>query len=136
MVTIPDNFFDIAIVDPPYGIGENWKKDQFSKFYKHQSTYKNNSIPGRDYFNELFRISKNQIIWGGNYYTEHLCPRHSWITWNKFRDYEKQHMAEGELAWTSFNVPLRIYYGAVAVLASLATVYIRMRNLFVFTSGC
>ncbi len=103
-----DNFYDLAIVDPPYGIGENWKKDKHSKFYTHKSSYKNNQIPGDRYFNELFRISKNQIIWGGNYFTDFLPAVNSWIVWDKKRDYPKQHMAEGELAWTSFHIPLRI----------------------------
>lgn len=104
----PDKFFDLAIVDPPYGIGENWKKDTKSRFYKHNSSYKNATIPGRDYFNELFRVSKNQIVWGANYYTDFLPPRNSWIVWDKNCDYPTQHKSEGELAWTSFNIPLRI----------------------------
>lgn len=104
----PDKFFDLAIVDPPYGIGENWKKDRHSKFYKHASSYKNNEIPNRSYFEELFRVSKNQIIWGANYYTDYLPARNSWIVWDKMKDFESVNMAEGELAWTSFNIPLRI----------------------------
>lgn len=75
----PDGYFDLAIVDPPYGIGENWKKDRASKFYTHDSSYKNNAIPSEEYFNQLFRVSKNQIVWGGNYYTNFLAPRNSWI---------------------------------------------------------
>ena len=54
------------------------------------------------------RISENQIIWGANYYTDYLPARQSWIVWNKLRDYPTQHLAEGELAWTSFNIPVRI----------------------------
>jgi site-specific DNA-methyltransferase (adenine-specific) len=108
MRTVPDKYFDLAIVDPPYGIGENWKKDRYSKFYKHTSTYKNNQIPDRDYFDNLFRISKDQIVWGANYYTEYLPVRNSWIVWDKMKDYESVNMAEGELAWCSYNVPLRI----------------------------
>lgn len=108
MRELPDKAFELAIVDPPYGIGPNWYKDPHSRFYKHHTTYMNDSIPGEDYFRELFRISKNQIIWGGNYYTEHLKPRHSWIVWDKQRDYPKQKLAEGELAWTSYQIPVRI----------------------------
>lgn len=108
MKSYGDNHFDVAIVDPPYGIGENWKKDKHSKFYRHNSTYKNDSIPGKQYFQELFRVSKNQIIWGANYFTDFLPAVNSWIVWDKQRDYEKQHMAEAELAWTSFKVPVRI----------------------------
>lgn len=108
MKRFPDKYFDLAIVDPPYGIGENWKKDKSSKFYKHNSSYKNNEIPDKEYFTELFRVSKNQIIWGANYYTRFLPENNAWIVWDKNRDYDKQHMAEGELAWSSFRVPLRI----------------------------
>jgi site-specific DNA-methyltransferase (adenine-specific) len=108
MKRIPDKFFDLADVDPPYGIGKGWTKDKHSKFYKHTSSYTNDQIPGKEYFEELFRISKHQIIWGANYYTDFLPARNSWIVWDKKRDYSTQHMAEGELAWTSFNIPLRI----------------------------
>lgn len=112
MIGCEDNSFDLAIVDPPYGVGETWKKDRKSKFAQHRSTYKNNKIPGRKYFNQLFRVSKNQIIWGGNYYTRHLPPRNNWIVWDKKRDYKTQHLAEGELAWHSHNEPLRIFSAA------------------------
>lgn len=98
----PDKHFDLAIVDPPYGIGETWKKDKKSKFYRHSSSYKNNNIPGPDFFKEAFRVSKNQIIWGGNYYTEFLPASKCWLVWDKFRS-RKTHMAEAELAWTSFQ---------------------------------
>ncbi len=108
MVTVPDHHFDLAIVDPPYGIGENWKKSRHSSFYRHDSTYKNNNIPGEEYFAELFRVSKNQIIWGGNYYNDFLPAGNHWIVWDKDRDYKNSHMSEGEFAWHSFNVPLRI----------------------------
>ena len=109
MATQQDNAFDLAIVDPPYGIGETWKKDRSSKFHNHNSSYKNNEIPNSKYFSELFRVSKNQIIWGGNYYTEFLPARNSWFVWDKNRDYLTQHLAEGELAWHSFSEPLRIF---------------------------
>lgn len=108
MKEYPDKFFDLAIVDPPFGIGQNWKKDRNSKFYKHDSTYKNNDVPGADYFSELFRISTHQIIFGANYYTPHLPVRNSWIVWDKVRSFEDSHMAECELAWHSYNVPARI----------------------------
>src|SRR5690606_12854679 len=108
MATLPDKFFELAIVDPPYGIGKNWKKDRYSKFYKHNSTYNNESAPSANFFKELFRVSENQIIWGGNYFTEYLPARQGWIVWDKCRSYDDSHGAEGELAWHSFNVPLRI----------------------------
>lgn len=108
MREMPDNAFDLAIVDPPYGIGRNWTKDPHSRFYKHRSSYNNDKTLDEEYFKELFRVSKNQIIWGGNYFTKHLPPRNSWIVWDKKKDFPTQHASEGELAWTSYNIPLRI----------------------------
>jgi len=118
MADLPDNAFDLAIVDPPYGIGVTWKKDRHSKFYKHNSTYNNTRVSG-EYFEQLFRVSKNQIIWGANYYIDYLPSNNHWIVWDKERDYPTQHASEGELAWHSFNIPLRIvrmiWNGAVVI---------------------
>jgi site-specific DNA-methyltransferase (adenine-specific) len=107
MSTLPDKSIDLAIVDPPYGIGQNWKKDTRSRFYRHRSEYKNDSIPDKKYFDELFRVSVNQIIWGGNYYTQFLPATGAWFFWDKKRS-EKTFNAQGELAWTSLKIPLRI----------------------------
>lgn len=109
MARYTDKYFDLAIVDPPYGVGQTWRKDRNSKFYKHTSSYKNTEIPGSEYFRELFRVSKNQIVFGGNYYTEFLLASKSWIVWDKFMS-RKTHMAEAELAWTSFQNKNTIIY--------------------------
>jgi len=106
MATMPDKSIGLAIVDPPYGIGENWRKDRASQFYKHCTKYKNNAIPDKDYFDELFRVSVNQIIWGGNYYSQFLPPTGAWLFWDKQRS-EKTFSAQGELAWTSFHISLK-----------------------------
>lgn len=98
----PDKFFDLAIVDPPYGVVETWRKDRKSKFYKHSSSYKNSEIPAVEYWHELQRVSRNQIVWGGIFYTCHLPASKAWIVWDKFRS-RKTHMAEVDLAWTSFT---------------------------------
>jgi site-specific DNA-methyltransferase (adenine-specific) len=105
----PDKCYDLAIVDPGYGIGEDWAKTKNSVHYTHRSTYKNDKIPSHEYFSELFRVSENQIIWGGNYFTEFLRPTNAWIIWDKKRDVEKTFMSECEAAWTSFKIPMRIY---------------------------
>jgi len=107
MATLPDKSIDLAIVDPPYGIGQTWKKDRNSQFYKHCTTYRNNIPPNEKYFNELFRVSANQIIWGGNYYTRFLPPTGAWLFWDKKRS-EKTFSAMGELAWTSLHISLKI----------------------------
>jgi site-specific DNA-methyltransferase (adenine-specific) len=84
MARYPDNYFDLAIVDPPYGIGVNMqmgkKKGEKGRYEKKKW---DDSIPDKIYFDELKRVSKSQIIWGGNYFTENLKPSMGWIIWNK-----------------------------------------------------
>ncbi|MCP4441585.1 MAG: site-specific DNA-methyltransferase [Aureispira sp.] len=98
-----DNAFQLAIVDPPYGIGrdggetgKNWK------LYKKKKWDANS--PKKDYFNNLKRVSENQIIWGGNYYPQYLTPSMGWVFWDKG---QKLTMSDGELAYSSFNKALR-----------------------------
>lgn len=97
-----DKFWDLAIVDPPYGIGQNWNKDRKSRFYGHKNDF-NNTLPGQDYFNELFRVSKNQIVWGMNYYWNFLPTGNNIIFWDKGKDAFSQFGSAGELAWTSIK---------------------------------
>ena len=105
-----DKHFDLAIVDPPYGIGADKAQNNGGEkwgYKKYKDTDWDTSIPEKGYWDELFRISKNQIVWGGNYMTEFLPPRMGWIVWDKGqRDFS---LADGELAWTSFNKALRIF---------------------------
>lgn len=110
MREFPDKYFDLAIVDPPYGIGGTWSKNRNDRFYNNgkQHRYQNEKAPGRRYFKELRRVSKNQIIWGGNYFTKFLPPTNSWIVWNKHDNGELVKMSEAELAWTSFKKVLRV----------------------------
>ena len=112
MARYPDNYFDLAIVDPPYGIGENGTRgNNKSKTWKnpkksiHSKKDWDKSIPSEKYFKELFRVSKNQIIWGGNYMTEFLPPKMGWIFWDKKTG--DSDFSDGELAWTSFDKALR-----------------------------
>ena len=102
MARYPDNYFDWGIVDPPYGIGQNWKKDPYAKFYNHRNKF-NDFTPGEVYFNELFRVSKNQIIWGCNYYWQYLKPTNNLIFWDKGKDGLTQNGSSGELAWVSLK---------------------------------
>lgn len=105
MRQFPDKHFDLAIVDPPYGIKINVnmgrrKGDRSSEYHKFAGEDK--SIPDAEYFEELRRISSNQIVWGGNYMTEHLPPSSCWIMWDKGFS-EDVTFAQFELAWTSFS---------------------------------
>ena len=102
MKSFDDKQFDIALVDPPYGIGQNWKKDRFAKFKNHNHDF-NNSTPDAEYFEQLFRVSKHQIIWGCNYYWNYLPPTNNLIFWDKRNDPKKQFGSAGELAWVSFT---------------------------------
>ena len=83
MRNTPDKYYDLAVVDPPYGInaGKMTMGSGKHKFAKGKDW--DSSTPNEVYFNELFRVSKNQIIWGGNYFTEYLKPTPHWIVWDK-----------------------------------------------------
>ena len=105
MARYTDNYFDLAIVDPPYGIGFA------NKIRENKNKNWDNSIPNDNYFKELKRISKNQIIWGANYFPilwENGCK--SFIFWNK--DVNFENYSAGELAYTSFNYPAKYFYYA------------------------
>jgi site-specific DNA-methyltransferase (adenine-specific) len=110
MSRYPDKYFDLAIVDPPYGINMDGQKKSINKNPKHnrkEHTQKNwdNAIPTKEYFNELKRVSKNQIIWGANYFTEYLKPTKAWIFW--YKGQRDLTMSDGEMAWTSFDTVTR-----------------------------
>src|SRR5690606_25466302 len=80
----PDNYFDLAIVDPPYGINASKKKKYHAgAFTSYEAKDWDNERPSEEYFYELFRVSNYQIIWGGNYFTEFLPPHKNWIVWDK-----------------------------------------------------
>ena len=106
MKQYPDKYFDICITDPPYGIGVNKMTlgNGKKKIYRGENDWDLN-IPNAEYFSELFRISKNQVVWGGNYMTEHLPPKSSWLFWDKGTG--ANDFADGELAWSSFGGALR-----------------------------
>ncbi|HET8685191.1 MAG TPA: DNA methyltransferase [Methanosarcina sp.] len=118
-----DNHFDLAIVDPPYGIEmakttniPNPKKG-FRGNKLHNEKEWDNEIPSEEYFLEVQRVSKNQIIWGGNYFTEYLKPTKAWIFWSK-KETKTQgsNFSDGELAWTSFKKVTRLFeYGWIGI---------------------
>jgi site-specific DNA-methyltransferase (adenine-specific) len=108
----PDGYFDLAIVDPPYGIGEDGKSNHSrSKLGKAKEyTPKNwdNAAPPKEYFNELRRVSKHQIIWGANHFISKIPFDSScWIVWDK--ENGDNDFADCELAWASFKTAARRY---------------------------
>ena len=106
-----DNHFDLAIVDPPYGIGID-KSMNANKgkqgFKQYRETEWDNETPKQEYFDELFRVSKNHIIWGGNYFIDKIKkPSQCFLIWNKVqRDFT---MSDAEIAWTSFDKTIRCF---------------------------
>lgn len=102
MAQYPDKYFDLAIVDPPYGIGisSNPVRQQ------HKKKQWDNEIPSIEYFEELKRISKNQIIWGGNYFP--LPPTQCFYIWDKKQPHDFS-LAMCEMAWTSFSKPAKMW---------------------------
>lgn len=117
MARYPDNYFDLAIVDPEYGInigkmnftqstkGGIAKRNDYSKISDWDKT-----PPNKKYFDELFRVSKNQIIWGWNYFVPYLDSCKCYIVWDKkTEDKYSNDFADCETAWTSFNRPAMVY---------------------------
>jgi site-specific DNA-methyltransferase (adenine-specific) len=108
MARYPDKYFDLAVVDPPYGIGEDGGKARTrgSKRTNGEKKGWDNERPNAEYFAELMRVSKNQIIWGGNYFADLLPASRCWLYWQKNMGGD---FADGELAWTSFDKVLKQY---------------------------
>tara|TARA_R100000951_G_C2560690_1_gene155503 strand:- start:49 stop:660 length:612 start_codon:yes stop_codon:yes gene_type:complete len=106
MAKYPDGYFELAIVDPPYGIGIS--KNPVRK--KHKKKSWDNNIPEDRYFKELFRVSKNQIIFGGNYFE--LPPSQGFIVWDKVQP-ENFSLAMCEYAWSSIQRPAKIWKKSV-----------------------
>jgi len=105
-----DKAYDLAIVDVPYGINRDRQSNTVCKKPKHnrkkfEKKDWDSETPTKEYFDELFRVSKNQIMWGANYFPQYLPPSMGWIVWDKG---QKLSMSDGELAFSSFDKALRI----------------------------
>ena len=104
MATLPDKAFELAIVDPPYGIGISSNPVR----QKHNKKKWDDEIPRKEYFDELFRVSSNQIVWGGNYFINHLHNTQNFIIWDKKQPFNFS-LAMCELAWCSKQMPAKIF---------------------------
>jgi site-specific DNA-methyltransferase (adenine-specific) len=101
MKQFPDKIFDLAVVDPPYGIGMDGGNVGYKGFNNFEKKDWDKEIPSNEYFAELFRVSKNQVIFGGNYFG--LPPTRCYLVWDKGEGFYNRTYAECELAWTSFD---------------------------------
>jgi len=108
MKKMPDNSYDLAIVDPPYGIGisSNPVRQQ------HEKKQWDNAIPNGEYFKELKRVSANQIIWGGNYFLDYLGATQGFLIWDKKQPHDFS-LAMCEMAWSSIQKPAKIWTRSV-----------------------
>jgi site-specific DNA-methyltransferase (adenine-specific) len=110
MARYPDNYFDLAIVDPPYGMIKNTygsgSKGIKTKFDCHKKNHREWDVaPSKEYFNELQRISKNQVVWGANHFISKIPFDSScWLIWDKDNTGD---FADCEMAWTSFDTAVR-----------------------------
>lgn len=115
MARYPDKFFNLAIVDPPYGINASSGASTNSTMRKKIASGKikggdwDNGVPDKSYFDELFRVSKNQIIWGGNYFIDFLYSSKGFLIWDKGESIYNRDFAECEMAWSSFDKCARIF---------------------------
>ena len=107
MKQVPDKYFDLVLTDPPYGIGEKFKGGTTGKMNFNEVVEKGWDVkPSDEIFKEIFRISKNQIIWGGNYFN--LPATRGFIIWDK-QISEDFSLAMAEYAWTSYDQLAKIY---------------------------
>lgn len=108
MKEFPDKYFDLAIVDPPYGLpsdSTHGRGKLKNRIINKDCIHAWDVAPTREYFEELFRISKNQIIWGGNYFD--LPPSRCFVCWDKVQPWEN--FSQVEFAWTSFSKPAKLF---------------------------
>jgi len=109
MKQVPDNYFDLVLTDPPYGIGMDGKVgiDGVCKAKEYKQKDWDKYIPTKEVFYEIDRISKNTIIFGGNYFVENLHNSPCWLFWDK--NNKESFFADGEMAWTNFSTAVRKY---------------------------
>ena len=108
LIKLPDNHADLVLTDPPYGLNIA-RTGKVGKGCTFTPKMWDSSIPQPAYFYEMRRVSKAQIIWGGNYFSAYLEPSRGWLVWYKRDGLPTLHFADCELAWTSFNCNARVF---------------------------
>jgi len=133
MARYPDNYFDLAIVDPPYGLGNRLsngggkRKDDPSRLLYVDKKW--DILPSSEYWDELFRVSKNQVVFGANYFLEYLPNTRGFVCWDK--NQAMPTLSACELVWTSFDKPAKIMKKS-----SMDLDFILLKNLFMFINLC
>jgi site-specific DNA-methyltransferase (adenine-specific) len=131
----PDKAYDLAIVDPPYGIGAGGEgfKNGSSKSEKLYFRRENWDLerPSKEYFDELRRVSKNQIIWGGNYFSDMLPAFRCFISWDK--TIHGNSYADCELAWTSFDQVARYFRENIAQTNSEGRIHPTQKSIKLYS---
>ena len=135
MSRYPDKYFDLAVVDPPYGIGAGGKKfingtSKSEKPYYKESCW-DTKRPSEEYFKELKRVSKNQIVWGGNYFADILGQFRCFISWDK--TIHGNSYADCELAWTSFDKVARYYRENIAQTNSEGRIHPTQKSIKIYS---
>ena len=110
MKQFPDKFFELAIVDPPYG-SSIMAKNKFQRHKTNATTYRNKSIPAAEYYYELKRVSQRSIIWGCQYQMKYLNPKGSFIIWDKKADPDLHNMSACDVAWYSERKQIKKFTG-------------------------
>jgi site-specific DNA-methyltransferase (adenine-specific) len=110
MKRYPDKYFDLAIVDPPYG-SNIMAKNKFQRHKTKDTTYRNEKIPSEEYWEQLYRVSKEQIIWGCQYMMPFLKPTGSFIVWDKKADPDLHNMSSCDIAWYSKRKKIKTFRG-------------------------
>ncbi len=122
----PDGFYDLAVVDPPYGLNIAKEKPRVSGRWNYTPKAWDSKIPDESYFEELRRVSKEQVIWGGNYFP--LPPSRCWLIWDKQQSVEN--FAAGEMAWTSFDQVVRFFRFSFA--ANLDKIHVTQKPIALY----
>lgn len=131
MARYPDKHFELAIVDPPYGLniarrnGSIGQRKGQGRITRYRSKKWDAAVPGREYFDELFRVSQHQIIFGANYFTNFLPPAKGWIVWDK-RQSERVTFAMAELVYSSINRSIKIFSCSKAFIGNRISKNIRL----------